>query len=134
MDYEHGGSYAIDPVIISFDEFKLDVARRILVSPSSTRRVPEKILAILVVLLRAGGLIISKTDLANAVWPEKRVSISNFNQHIFILRQLLGDNGATPQILITHRRRGFHLAVSCVREERGNVTEQPDDFALAVGA
>ncbi len=135
IDYTTDGFEVVEPITVTFGDFRLDVARRLLWCGSRSKAISDKLLAMLLVFLRSGGAVISKADLAKAVWPNQKVTLVNFNQHIFMLRQLLGETARDRVFIVTHRRRGFHFVVpgSIVENAAYDMPGNHDD-ALAIGA
>jgi DNA-binding response OmpR family regulator len=78
-----------------FGHFRLDTLRRVLLSGSDVRAMPEKLFRILLLLLQANGKVVDKETFFSRVWPEESVSDGNLAQHIFLLRKFLGDEGTT---------------------------------------
>ncbi len=119
VDYTTNDQDIVDPLVITFGDFRLDVSRRLLWCDGTAKSVPDKLMAMLLVFLRSGGTVINKADLAQAVWPDQPVTQANFNQHIFMLRQLLGEAPHDRVFIVTHRRKGLHFVTP------GDIREEP---------
>src|ERR1700690_351821 len=94
-----------------FGHFRLDTLRRVLLSGSDVRAMPEKLFRILLLLLQANGKVVDKETFFSRVWPEESVSDGNLAQHIFLLRKFLGDEGTTHPYILTVPREGYRLTL-----------------------
>ena len=79
------------PAAYTFGCFRLDPARRRLFSGQESISLPERTFQLLLLLIQAGGDVVSKETLAATVWPETTVTDGNLSQHIYLLRQTLGE-------------------------------------------
>ena len=80
---------------------------RILVTP--------KAFAVLSYLLDHAGRLVTQEDLLNAVWPNTFVQPEVLKKHVFLLRELLGDDPKSPQFIETVPRRGYQF-IATVRD------------------
>jgi len=80
---------------------------RILVTP--------KAFAVLSYLLDHAGRLVTQEDLLNAVWPNTFVQPEVLKKHVFLLRELLGDDPKSPQFIETLPRRGYQF-IATVRD------------------
>ncbi len=110
--------------VVSFGPFKLDIGRRLIIKGSSARPIADKLLRMLVVFLESRGAILSKTALAERIWPGQTVSLANVNQHLFMLRQLLGESARDHSFIITHPRKGYRFAVATIIVEHSSPIEE----------
>ncbi len=95
--YELGG-WIIDP-----DRLRLVDAEH------GERRLSPRAMSVLVVLMDAGGDVVRKYDLIDAVWGNADVSEGMLSQTILELRNALGDDAKNPQVIETIRSIGFRL-------------------------
>ncbi|MBV8499184.1 MAG: winged helix-turn-helix domain-containing protein [Candidatus Eremiobacteraeota bacterium] len=72
---------------------------------------PERLALILTQLLQANGRVVSKESLAVSVWPDEAVSDANLTQHIYMLRQLLGDKAKDHSHILAVPRQGYRFLV-----------------------
>ena len=72
---------------------------------------PPKAVGVLVELVKRPGLVISKKELMEAVWPETFVEEANLNQMIFLLRRALGTTQEQAYIA-TVPKRGYRFTDS----------------------
>ena len=96
------------------------------------REVPlqEKPAALLNLLLSRPGTLITRDEIAAALWPETHVSYNdNLNTAINKLRQALGDTAANPRFVQTVPRRGYRFTAPVqdprVRPDRDHRTAHP---------
>ena len=107
--HDRGSTYRFGPYI-------LDLQRRMLFESSSARPIPEKLFRILVLLLEADGGIVNKETFLSHVWPEGLASEANLAQHIFMLRQLLGERASENAFVVTVAGEGYRLAMPVERK------------------
>jgi DNA-binding winged helix-turn-helix (wHTH) protein len=74
--------------------------------------VPERLFQILLALVQAGGNVVGRDDLANSVWGSEGVTDTNLNQHIYLLRHLLGERNGERSYVLTIPGEGYRLAAS----------------------
>jgi adenylate cyclase len=77
--------------------------------PAGPMRVEPKAMAVLTVLAEAGGAVVSRDTLIQAVWPRGFVTDDVLTRCIGQLRRALGDNTSAPAFLETIPRRGYRL-------------------------
>ena len=97
------GTYAFGP-------FRLDPSRRLLTCGDETIPLPERTFQLLLILIQAGGTIVDKETLAVRVWPDSTVSDGNLSQHIYMLRQILGERARDRAYIITVSGKGYRFA------------------------
>jgi TolB-like protein/DNA-binding winged helix-turn-helix (wHTH) protein len=68
-----------------------------------------KAMAVLYCLVRAGGRVVTRDELFDAVWPGGVVSDATLTQCVVELRQAFGDSARDPQIIETVPKIGFRL-------------------------
>ena len=74
--------------------------------------VKHKSMAVLVVLADAGGEVVTRDEIMDAVWPGMVVTDDVLTQSIVELRKALDDDARQPTIIETVPRVGFRLIVS----------------------
>ena len=109
-DEQYAVGRDIQPITYRFGPFLLDSSRRMLFSGFGARPLPEKVFQILVMLLEANGAMVSKDAFFNRVWPEGHISDANLTQHIFVLRNLLGENARQNEYIVTVAGKGYRFA------------------------
>jgi DNA-binding winged helix-turn-helix (wHTH) protein len=91
----------------------------------ATVRVEPKVMDVLVVLARGAGQVLSKSDLAGAVWPEVFVSESVITRAIAGLRRALADDAQRPRFIETIAKRGYRLLVAPLPVATGALDAEP---------
>lgn len=71
--------------------------------------ISQRAMSVLAELARAGGAVVQKYDLMDAVWGQAEVSDGALSQSIFELRHALGDDPQHPRFIETIRGVGFRL-------------------------
>jgi DNA-binding winged helix-turn-helix (wHTH) protein/tetratricopeptide (TPR) repeat protein len=93
-----------------FGPFRLDPMRRLLVHGSDVVSLPERTFQILLLLIQGGGNVVEKETLAAKVWPDSAVSDGNLSQHIYMLRQTLGERASDRSYIMTVSGKGWRFA------------------------
>jgi DNA-binding winged helix-turn-helix (wHTH) protein len=107
-----------EAVTYRFGPFLLDVPRRLLLRANEVTPLGEKVFQMLLLLLRAGGAVVSRETFAAELWPDDDVSDANMAQHIFMLRHALGENARDHTFVVTVPGKGYRFA-ACAEEKRG---------------
>jgi DNA-binding winged helix-turn-helix (wHTH) protein len=124
--------------LYEFGPFRVDLQKEILFRDGKPVPLTPKAFQILLVLIRHGTEMVSKSDLMNAVWPDTFVEEANLSRNIFLLRKALGEGPQDHRYVLTVPGRGYRLAESVqlvprTQQGTGKVTEQTDDLSI-VGA
>jgi DNA-binding winged helix-turn-helix (wHTH) protein/tetratricopeptide (TPR) repeat protein len=98
------------PVTYLFGPYRLDTVRRVLYAGSMPTPIPERLFQILVALIQAGGHLVDRETLAQQVWGDVGVTDTNVNQHIYLLRLLLGERKNERSYIITVPGEGYRFA------------------------
>jgi DNA-binding winged helix-turn-helix (wHTH) protein/TolB-like protein/Flp pilus assembly protein TadD len=111
--------------IIKFNDFRIDVERRLLLDRDENP-VPltPKVFDLLLYLAENCGKLLTKDELMSAVWPDTIVEESNLTQNISILRRALGDVRGDNAFIVTVPGRGYKF-VADVAVESTTEIEQP---------
>src|ERR1700689_4171951 len=72
-------------------------------------QVTPKAFAVLSYLVDHAGRLVTREDLLEAVWPNTFVQPEVLKRHIFLLRDVLGDEAKSPQFIETLPRRGYQF-------------------------
>ena|SRR5437764_391498 len=110
----------------SFGSFVLDPGRGILLQGGSPVAVSSRGLVLLQALVRAGGEVVTRSELLEAAWPGSIVEESNLTVQIAQLRKLLGEN--QPWI-VTVPRIGYRFVTEV--EPRPETAHVPANGPLA---
>jgi TolB-like protein/Flp pilus assembly protein TadD len=99
----------------TFGAFRLDPERFELARGGVPVRVEPQVLALLVHLIRHRDRMVTKDELAAAVWLGKAVSDASIASRIRSARQAVGDDGGAQMVIRTVHGKGFRF-VAEVRE------------------
>jgi DNA-binding winged helix-turn-helix (wHTH) protein/tetratricopeptide (TPR) repeat protein len=110
-----------------FGSFRLDPARHLLFRGTREIPLPERAFRILLTLIRACGDIVNKETLAACAWPDSIVSDGNLSQHIYMLRQILGERARDRCFIMSVSGKGYRFVAPVA-------TESPDAPVPAVAA
>lgn len=101
--------------IVSFGEFRLVPAARLLTRNGAAVKLGDRALDILITLAERRGQIISSRTLLELVWPGLVVEASNLRVHIAALRKVLGDGGE-KRIITSVPGRGYMFQATTEEE------------------
>jgi DNA-binding response OmpR family regulator len=98
------------PVVLSLDDLSLDPLSQRVVRGGVVLELTHKEFAILHILMRQAGAVVSRSRLAEQVWKDDLIAIDNLiDVHISNLRRKVDAPPAAP-LIHTVRGRGFRLA------------------------
>ncbi|WP_244831238.1 winged helix-turn-helix domain-containing protein [Caballeronia sp. TF1N1] len=86
--------------------FQIDLEMRALWRNGELVRLGSRAFDILAVVAAAGGRLVSKDEVMNAVWPDTVVEENNIHVHLSALRKVLG---ADRDLILTVPGRGYQL-------------------------
>lgn len=110
-----------------FENFRLDIARRILLHNGVRVKIPAKSLSILILLIANDGQAVSKEEIISEVWPNSFVEDNNFNVTLRAVRQALGESARNPKYIVnTSEGYSFIGSVKKVQENAVIITESLD--------
>src|SRR5258708_24819872 len=89
--------------------FRLDLRAGRLLRGGAPIALRPKTWAVLRYLADRPGVLVTKDELLDAVWPETAVSEAVLSKSIGELRTAFGDDFKTPRFIETVQRRGFRL-------------------------
>lgn len=123
-----------DAWVYVFGPFRVDPTRGLLFHDSEIVPLPERLFALLLALIRADGNVVSKEALASTVWRDGEMSDGNLNQHVYMLRRLLGERARDRLYIMTVHNKGYRFAapVNVVRETDADVADNLDDASGGV--
>ena len=98
-------SYAFGPFLVDSETCEL---RR----DGDPVALAPKAFATLLLLIEAGGRLLTKDELMKALWPDTFVLEANLSQTIFTLRKALGESGSEPRYIVTVPGRGYRFGSS----------------------
>jgi DNA-binding winged helix-turn-helix (wHTH) protein/Tfp pilus assembly protein PilF len=71
--------------------------------------VPERIFQLLLALIEGNGRLVERDEIAQRVWGADGVTDANLTQHVYRLRELLGERRGQPGHILTVPGRGYRL-------------------------
>jgi len=93
--------------VYRFDEFELDIRRRVLARGGVLVAVSPKAFEVLLYLVVNPGRVVSKDELLKAVWPDSFVEEGSLAQQVSQLRKAMGDRAGA---IVTIPGRGYQFA------------------------
>lgn len=94
---------------LSFSSFRLDLRGGRLLRGDQAIPLRPKTWAVLMYLVERPGVLVSKDELLDAVWPDVAVTPDTLTKSIGELREALGDDSRSPRCIETVHRRGFRF-------------------------
>lgn len=109
-----------------FDNFRLDLAEKVLLRDGETISLTPKVFETLQVLVENAGHLLEKDELMQRLWQDRFVEESNLTFNIKMLRKALGDNSTHPKFIETVPRRGYRFIADVRKEVKEIVPAQTD--------
>ena len=94
---------------ITFGRFRLDLTNECLWQGTRTISLRPKAFAVLKLLVERPGLLVTKQQVLDAVWPDTFVGDAVLKDSIRQLREALHDDAAAPVYIETAHRRGYRF-------------------------
>ena len=105
---------------LEFSRFSVLVHRRELFADGQLVELGRRAFDVLVVLIEAGGVVLTKDELIAKVWPGRIVEENNLQAQIAALRKALGED---RELIRTIPGRGYHFAGEV--HVRGSANSEP---------
>ena len=99
-------------------DLEIDLLKGEISSNGTKQTIEPKVMSVLALLIEANGEIVSQEDIFSKVWPNGVFSQSLIQRSIAILRKSLGDDAKKQDVIITHPKRGYSLAVESISGEK----------------
>ncbi len=96
--------------VYTFGQFRLDPVRSTLTRDSEIVPLPRRVAQLLLILVQANGTVVDRETIAARIWPEGGQTEANLVQHVYMLRQVLGEYASARSLIITVRGRGYRFA------------------------
>jgi DNA-binding winged helix-turn-helix (wHTH) protein/Tfp pilus assembly protein PilF len=106
-----------------FDDYQVDVKRRLLLRAGNVIPITPKVFEMLLVLLGNQGKLVEKDDLMKMLWPDSFVEEGNLSQTISVLRKALGEKLNDHRYIVTVPGRGYRF-VADVRQTPASTSYQ----------
>ena len=97
---------------IRFGEFELDAGAHSVTRGHERTDLPPLSFKLLEYLAERAPEAVSRTELLDAVWPDRVVSDETLTERVKLLRQALQDDPTNPGLIITVRGWGYRLATA----------------------
>lgn len=105
-----------------FDDFRLDVRRRILLKDGEQIALSSRLYDLLLVFLENEGKVLEHDFLLDKVWEGMFVEQSNLKKSVSALRQILGETPNESLFIKTVPRRGYSFVAAVTP-----VSDEPDE-------
>ena len=115
-----------------FNNFVLDSERFELMQGQSLVPTEPQIFELLLLLLQNEGRMVSKEEINQQVWKGRVVSDAALSSRIKSLRQLLGDDGKSQQVIRTVHKKGFRF-VAAVEKLPADTATMPEPSTTSIG-
>ena len=102
-----------------FGPFELDVEERTLMKGDCAVPMAPKTFETLLVLVRRAGHLVSRKELADALWPDTYVSDATLSQSVWLVRRALGPCPEARSWIETVPRLGYRF-LPCVRSGKSS--------------
>lgn len=99
-------------------DYLIDPSRNQVTRSKQTYIVQPKVLAVLNLLAKHAGQVVSHDELMSTVWPNAYVGPNTLQRCIAELRKMLGDDSKTQAIIKTHSKLGYSLEVAVKPDEQ----------------
>ncbi len=96
-------------LIYRFEDFRFDLRKRELECAGEVRPVERQVLALLELLLVNRERMVTKDEIAEAIWNGRAISDGSINGRIKLLRKALDDDGKQQRLIKTHHGEGFRF-------------------------
>ncbi|MGP1275136.1 MAG: winged helix-turn-helix domain-containing protein [Caulobacterales bacterium] len=96
-------------VSVIIGEWSVDAGANRLYAPGVEREVEARVMDLLMLFAARAGEVLSREDIAAAVWGQVHVNEDALSRSIFKLRKALGDDARNPRFIETVPKRGYRL-------------------------
>src|SRR5690349_4832492 len=117
---------------VQFDTFELDEADARLRRDGTPVPLAPKAFAVLCTLIRQPGVLVTKSDLLDAVWGHQHVSESVLKTIVSELRAALADDAKQPRYIETASRRGYRFIGTTAAVTAAPATTAPFTAVLGI--
>ena len=100
--------------LFEFGTFRLDAEQRLLFSGGQPVSLTPKAFDTLVLLVEAGGSVITKEELLHKIWPDTFVEEGSLARNISVLRKALGESPDDQKYIQTIPKRGYRFVAPVV--------------------
>lgn len=126
--YAKGGHRAAANLVrLRFDTFELDEPNALLLRNGEVVTLAPKPLAVLCVLARNPGRLLTKNELLDLVWGHRFVTNASLKSAISDLRAALEDDPKQPRYIATVARRGYRFIAASADSPPPAVAQEPEE-------
>jgi TolB-like protein/Tfp pilus assembly protein PilF len=118
-------------MLYSFDQFVLDTDRFEISKDGCPLRAEPQVIELLTYLVSNSGRLVTRDELAAAVWNGRLVSDAAISGRIKVARRLLGDSGRQQKYIRTIHKKGFSFVAETRVETVAEAAEFPRAPAVA---
>lgn len=98
---------AVANEVLCFDDFRIDLQRRLVFEKNAVVRVPAKVFEIIAYLASRPESVVTKDELARELWPGTEIGDSNIGQHVYLARKALRDLAKPHRYIATAHGVGY---------------------------
>ena len=102
----------------------IDPSRNQIILSKQITDVPPKAMAVLILLAKNSGRVVSHEELMEAVWPNAVVGPNTLQRSVTQLRKALGDNSKQQNFIKTHAKQGYSL-IGEIKWQVEHITQTP---------
>lgn len=96
-----------NPLFYEFENYRLDVVKRLLLHDQAMVDLPPKAFDILMMLVEHHGTVLEKETIIKKVWPDTFVEEGNLTYYISLVRKSLGETPGEHKFIVTIPKRGY---------------------------
>jgi len=98
-------------VLYAFERFRVDPHQRLLLVDGASGPVPlpPRVFETLLYFVQRPGELLTKAELMKAIWPHVVVEENSLNQHVSMLRRVLGETPGEHRFIVTVPGRGYRF-------------------------
>jgi DNA-binding winged helix-turn-helix (wHTH) protein len=98
-------------VLYAFERFRVDPQQRLLLADGASGPVPlpPRVFETLLYFVQRPGELLTKAELLKAIWPHVVVEENSLNQHVSMLRRVLGEAPGEHRFIATIPGRGYRF-------------------------
>lgn len=102
--------------IIYFGDWQVDFSRCLISKNNQSQSIEPKVMAVLALLIRHRGKVVSQEDIYAAVWPNGIYNSSLVQRAITLLRKAFKDDPKQARYIVTYPKKGYSFIPTLVEE------------------
>jgi DNA-binding winged helix-turn-helix (wHTH) protein/tetratricopeptide (TPR) repeat protein len=123
----------VTPLFYEFDDFSVDVERRLLRRDGETISLTPKVFDTLLLLIENRGEVVDKDRLMKELWADSFVEESNIAQNIAVLRRALGEKAKENKFIVTVPGRGYRFVAEVLVSTKSDAKGEEQDNTSVEG-